>query len=63
MPIGQWRRKARLMHALRQLAAGRAVKDAALDAGYASPSAFVSAFAGTFHTTPGRYFASTEANP
>lgn len=59
MSIGLWRRKARLMHGLRRLAAGCAVKDAALDAGYRTASAFVSAFAATFHTTPGRYFAST----
>jgi len=57
MSIGQWRRKARLMHGLRRIAAGSTVKDAAQDAGYASPSAFVSAFAATFRTTPGRYFA------
>lgn len=57
MSIGQWRRKARLMQSLRRLAAGCTVKDAALDAGYASSSAFVSAFSAMFLTTPGRYFA------
>lgn len=59
MSIGLWRRKAQLMHGLRRLAAGHAVKDAAIAAGYSTASAFVSAFAVTFHTTPGRYFAAS----
>jgi AraC-like DNA-binding protein len=56
MTFGQWRRHARLLEALRLLAAGRAVKTVARDAGYRSASAFVAAFSDTFGTTPGRYF-------
>jgi AraC-like DNA-binding protein len=54
--FGQWRRHARFLEALRLLAAGRAVKTVARDAGYRSASAFVAAFSDTFGTTPGRYF-------
>lgn len=60
MSFGRWRRQARLMQGLRRMAAGDSVKAAALDAGYKSTSAFVSAFAETFQTTPGRYFSSSQ---
>ncbi|MBV9495232.1 MAG: helix-turn-helix domain-containing protein [Acidobacteria bacterium] len=36
------------------LAAGESVTNAALDAGYASTSAFIAAFRKTFGTTPGK---------
>lgn len=54
--LGQWRRQARFLRALRLLGAGAAVKQAAMDAGYRSPSAFIAAFREVFQTTPGRYF-------
>jgi AraC-like DNA-binding protein len=46
----------RLIHALRLLASGESVTTVALEVGYDSPSAFVSAFRTTFGKTPGRYF-------
>ncbi|MGH9889236.1 MAG: helix-turn-helix domain-containing protein [bacterium] len=46
---------------MRQLASGQPVKAVAQDAGYGSPSAFVSAFRSVFGVTPARYFASPQA--
>src|SRR5262249_42887680 len=54
--FGKWRQQFRLGHALRLLAAGQAVTSVALDVGYDSPSAFISAFRVTFGQTPGEYF-------
>ena len=54
--FGKWRQQLRLGQALRLLAAGEAVTSAALDVGYDSTSAFISAFRMTFGKTPGRYF-------
>jgi AraC-like DNA-binding protein len=56
MSVEVWRRQRRLGHALERLAAGGTVTGAALDAGYQSVSAFVSAFRRTLGETPGRYF-------
>jgi AraC-like DNA-binding protein len=56
LSLGQWRRQARFMEALRQLGAGASVKRAAIEAGYRTPSAFVAAFSSSFKTTPGHYF-------
>jgi AraC-like DNA-binding protein len=56
LSLGRWCRQARLLHALRSLGGGASVKQAAFEAGYRSPSAFVAAFRATFKTTPGRYF-------
>jgi AraC-like DNA-binding protein len=54
MSFGMWRQKARLLDSIRLLAEGRSVTDAAMDCGYASVSAFIAAFKGTFGYTPGR---------
>jgi len=54
MSFGMWRQKARLLHSIRLLAEGMSVTDTALDCGYASLSAFIAAFKGTFGYTPGR---------
>ena len=54
--FGKWRQQLRLGHALRLLAAGDAVTTVALDVGYDSISAFISAFRLTFGKTPGQYF-------
>ena len=54
MSFGLWRQKARLLDSIRLLAEGRSVTDTALDCGYASVSAFIAAFKGTFGYTPGR---------
>jgi AraC-like DNA-binding protein len=56
LSLGQWRRHARLMHALRRLGAGASVKSVAFESGYRTPSAFVAAFRASLNTTPGRYF-------
>jgi AraC-like DNA-binding protein len=61
MTVGRWRRQARLLDALRQLASGQSVKVVAQDAGYSSPSAFVSAFRSVFGVTPARYFDNPQA--
>ena len=56
MGFGKWRQQLRLGHAMRLLAAGDAVTSVALDAGYDSVSAFISAFRLTFGKTPGQCF-------
>ena len=55
MTVGEWRRRMRLLHAVRLLAEGQSVTTVALEAGYSSVSAFVAVFMKTFGTTPGRY--------
>jgi AraC-like DNA-binding protein len=52
--VGRWQRRMRLLAAARSLAAGGSLNDSAFNAGYASPSAFISAFRRTFGITPGR---------
>jgi len=61
MPLGRWRRRARLVEALRRLAEGAPVTAVALDVGYQTPSAFVAAFRRELGMTPGRYFAGNRA--
>ena len=55
LTIEAWRTRARLQHGLVQLTAGASVTAAALEAGYASPSAFIAAFRSAFGVTPARY--------
>lgn len=57
MSFGEWRRQARLLYALQRLAAGDRVLDVALDAGYASPSAFTAMFRRQFGVAPSEFFA------
>lgn len=57
MTFRRWRQRLRLLHALQLLASGEKVTGAALDAGYNSPSAFISMFRNQLGTTPARYFA------
>jgi AraC-like DNA-binding protein len=57
MTVGEWRRRLRLLHGVRLLAGGESVTNAAIDAGYASTSAFIAAFKRTFGMTPSRYSA------
>jgi AraC-like DNA-binding protein len=54
MSFGMWQQKARLLFSVRALAESRPVTEAALDAGYASVSAYIAAFKRTFGCTPGR---------
>lgn len=56
LSLGRWRQQSRFQHALRRLGAGAPVKQAALDAGYRSASAFIAAFRAALGSTPGRYF-------
>ena len=62
MTFGKWRQQLRLLHALRLLASGEKVTGAALDAGYCSPSAFISMFKKQLGATPTRYFQSWSTN-
>lgn len=57
LTLGRWRQRLRLIEGLRLLAQEHAVTRVALDVGYQSPSAFVSAFRKHLGTTPRRYFA------
>ena len=59
MSLGRWRQQARLLHALRLLAAGRSVGEVAWGVGYESPSAFIAMFRCALGTTPSRYYASS----
>jgi AraC-like DNA-binding protein len=61
MTFGKWRQQLRMLHALRLLAAGETVTSAALEVGYDSTSAFISAFKLTVGTTPGRYYSDTQS--
>jgi AraC-like DNA-binding protein len=54
MTIGEWRQRSRISRAIQLLAAGGDVKDVALEAGYATSSAFVTAFKKTVGVTPGK---------
>lgn len=55
LSLGLWRQEAGMLNAIRLLAEGKAVTTVALDAGYASLSAFIAAFRKTFGYTPGRF--------
>src|SRR5882762_10433562 len=61
MTFGKWRQQLRMLHALRLLAAGENVTTAALEVGYDSTSAFISAFKSAVGTTPGRYYAESQS--
>jgi AraC-like DNA-binding protein/quercetin dioxygenase-like cupin family protein len=56
MTFGKWRQQLRLMHAMRLLAEGAKVTHAALEAGYTTPSSFISMFRKALGTTPTSYF-------
>lgn len=55
--VGKWRQQLRLLHGIRRIAEGENVTQAAVDAGYNSPSAFVSMFRKVIGMSPRRYFA------
>ncbi len=57
--FGAWRQRARLVHAMTQLADGATVSAVGLAIGYASTSAFVAAFRATVGMTPGQYASAT----
>ncbi len=56
LSLGKWRQQLRLMRSLQLLAAGEKISYAALEAGYATPSAFIAMFRKAFGTTPRQYF-------
>jgi len=56
MSLGRWRQRLQLVRAIELLAAGTSVSEAGWAVGYASTSAFVTAFRRHLATTPGRYF-------
>jgi AraC-like DNA-binding protein len=55
LTLEAWRQKARLIAAAAALSTGAPVAVTALDCGYESPSAFITAFKRQFGVTPGRY--------
>jgi AraC-like DNA-binding protein/quercetin dioxygenase-like cupin family protein len=56
MTLGKWRQQLRLMKAMQLLAEGAKVTHAAMEAGYSTPSAFISMFRKSLGTTPARFF-------
>jgi AraC-like DNA-binding protein len=56
MTFGKWRQQLRLMQGMRLLAEGAKVTHAALESGYATPSAFTSMFKKALGITPSSYF-------
>jgi AraC-like DNA-binding protein len=55
LTLETWRARARMQQAVVALSNGALVIQAALDAGYQSPSAFIAAFKRAFGVTPARY--------
>lgn len=55
LPLEVWRARVRMQQGMVSLSGGAAVTEAALDAGYQSPSAFIAAFKRAFGVTPARY--------
>jgi len=58
MTMAEWRRRLRLLHAVRLLAEREAVTSVALAVGYSSVSAFIAVFKKEFGVTPRHYAAS-----
>jgi AraC-like DNA-binding protein/quercetin dioxygenase-like cupin family protein len=58
MTFGKWRQQLRLMEAMRRLAEGATVTNAALEAGYSTASAFIAMFKTALRLTPSAYFKS-----
>lgn len=52
MTVAEWRRRLRLLHAVRRLAEGEPVTAIALESGYSSVSAFIAVFKKAFGATP-----------
>jgi AraC-like DNA-binding protein len=52
MTVAEWRRRLRLLHAVRLLAEGEPVTSVSLEAGYSSVSAFIAVFKRAFGATP-----------
>jgi AraC-like DNA-binding protein len=56
MTLDRWRRRLRIVEALRLLAAGQKVTSVATAVGYSTPSAFAAMFKQETGTSPARYF-------
>lgn len=54
LTLGQWCQQARAVIGLRALSTGSSVAEAAIEAGFATPSGFIQSFRKRFGTTPGR---------
>lgn len=54
LSLGAWHQRASIIHSLSRLAQGDNVAQAAVAAGYSSPSAFIQAFKSVVGTTPGK---------
>lgn len=59
LPFGRWRQQLHLIIALRQLAAGAAVRQVAGNLGYDSVTAFITMFKKALGMTPTQYFAAS----
>lgn len=53
--LGKWRQRVRLLHGVALIAEGMKVTQAALEAGYSSPSAFIAMFRRTLGVSPSGY--------
>ncbi|MGB6876543.1 MAG: helix-turn-helix transcriptional regulator [Candidatus Acidiferrales bacterium] len=56
LSLGKWRQQLRLMYAFQLIASKETISSAAVDAGYSTPSAFISSFRNAVGTTPRKYF-------
>lgn len=56
LSLGRWRQRLQIVRSIELLAGGASVSEAGWAVGYASTSAFVTAFRRQLGTTPGRYF-------
>lgn len=61
LSLGVWRRRARILGSIEQLAAGASVTRAAMDAGYSTPSAYVAAFRRELGTAPRAFLTPADA--
>ena len=59
LTVAEWRRRLRLLHAVRLLAEGEPVTTVALEIGYSSVSAFISVFKSAFGATPNHFRSQT----
>jgi AraC-like DNA-binding protein len=55
MAVAEWRRRLRLLHAVRLLAEGEPVTNVSLEIGYSSVSAFIAVFKKSFGATPSQF--------
>lgn len=55
MSFGDWKMRAKMLEAIKQLGEKKAVKDIAYELGYENVSSFIATFKKHFHTTPTSY--------